>query len=328
MKLLLLIIYKDEAHILGSCLESVAHIVDGIIGYDDGSMDHSSQILRRFGGKVLPRQTSFPPFALGGEPLIRQELLNAGRIDGGTHFLCLDADELIGANFDSDTRKEIDNLIPGQKLHLPWITLWKSPRYYCAPTSKLPPTYKDFIFFDEPSLNYTSGPLHTTPRTPSSSNSIDPILLPVDQGVVLHTQFLFWKRSQIKQAWYRCSELIGSSKPIRQINLTYRDTIASEEMHLKEVDSEWINSRFSLSTDNSDDTWQSLELLHWFEIYGIEHFEYLDIWHVDCLLDEFRKRTGRNPSRPVYPSRARLAFGHVRGLAKANFPTRKKWRDQ
>ena len=56
-------------------------------------------------------------------------------------------------------------------------------------------------------------------------------------------------------------------------------------------------------------SWHERDLFAWFDAHGIEHFEPLEMWHIDRLRDEFRRRVGRSPKpdrsyRPSWPLQA------------------------
>ena len=60
----------------------------------------------------------------------------------------------------------------------------------------------------------------------SKNSAIKKIRYTIKTGVALHFQFSNWEAFQIKQCWYRCSELIQSDGTnIDEINNKYRITL-------------------------------------------------------------------------------------------------------
>src|SRR3712207_7052425 len=116
MKLIALVPMKNEAWILPAYLSSVAPVVDDIVAVDDGSTDESARLVREAGGHVVPARE-------GGDwethwGWVREDMLRVGRERGGTHFLCLDADEALTAPAREHLRGAAEALEPGGKLLL------------------------------------------------------------------------------------------------------------------------------------------------------------------------------------------------------------------
>src|SRR2546425_1046117 len=122
MKIIALLAFKNEEHFLPIYLQSILPIADQIIAIDDGSTDRSRQLIEEKGGDVIANEESV--VSGWAEHAIRQKLLQLGRRAGGTHFVCLDADEAFRADFMPQLRNRIAQLKPGQNMMLPWIALW------------------------------------------------------------------------------------------------------------------------------------------------------------------------------------------------------------
>ena len=93
MKVIALLPFKNEEWCLPSYLHNTTKIVDEIIAIDDGSIDNSVKILEDAGAKVYSSEKLIKFNSGWSEGSIRAELLKLGREAGGTHFVCLDADE-------------------------------------------------------------------------------------------------------------------------------------------------------------------------------------------------------------------------------------------
>jgi len=144
-----------------------------------------------------------------------------------------------------------------------------------------------------------SAPLHE-PRIPAGAEA------PAVRGEnlpMLHLQWLIPQRNQLKQAWYRCRELLDG-RDAAAINEFYAVTFHDRRVATSPVPPEWT-ADITFPVDGGDlaPSWHQRDILAWFDHYGVERFEPLEIWHVPILLQEFRRRVGRAP-RPdrSYPA--------------------------
>ena len=88
--------FKNEETFIEHAINSVKDISDEIICINDNSTDLSPEIAKNTGAVVV---NSSEKVDYGWPELrIRNDLLSIGRDYGGTHFICLDADELISEN--------------------------------------------------------------------------------------------------------------------------------------------------------------------------------------------------------------------------------------
>ena len=198
MKIIALIPFKNEEWILPTCLASLKNVCDDIICIDDNSTDNSKKIALSFGCKVYDNDKLVN---VGwSEHYIRENLLKLGRESNGTHFICLDADEALTAQFSINARKILNNLKPGQKLTMQWLALWKSLNHYRDDRSVWSNNYKDFIVCDDQKISYPYQWLHVG-RTPGINNDETLLRLNIIFGGVMHYQFSNWNNFQIKQCY-------------------------------------------------------------------------------------------------------------------------------
>lgn len=289
MKFIALIPFKNEERYLPTCLSSIVNVVDEIICIDDGSTDNSVEIAKSFGAKVY--QNDQLRNVGWAEHHIRQNLLSLGRESGGTHFLCLDADEAVTYQFGIVARFLLPQIKPGHNVRMQWLALWKSPNHFRHDSSVWSNNFKDFLFADDGKSQYGYQFMHVS-RTPVTNSEI---MLNPDLGAVLHYQFVDWENFNIKQADYRCSELINEPHNSYNINQKYSITFEREDVFLHAVPEEWMIGiqRPDYSTDFVD--WRRDRMIRFFDEKGIEFFEPLNIWHIKSLRDEFVARTGRMP---------------------------------
>ncbi len=295
MKIIALLPVKNEAWILPVYLSSVKKIADEIIVLDDNSTDGSRQILVDNNIKIIDNPYINEKYVNMSKR--RNLLLSEGRKAGGTHFIWLDADETFSANFILQAKGIINKLKPGEKLWLRWIHLWKSIDKYIDGTPPFGNIYKDFIVCDDGKISYPDQFL-SEQRTPGTNENINK--LSEKLGVVLHFQFVNWHQVQLKQAWYRCNELIKGERNAKRINNTYSITLDNPQAKLSPVPEEWVKDIF-LPKETPKSNWHLEKILAWFTEYGIEFFEPLQIWHIPELHDEFIKQIGKEPNIKIYP---------------------------
>jgi hypothetical protein len=111
-----------------------------------------------------------------------------------------------------------------------------------------------------------------------------------------------WDRTQLKQAWYRCCELINGKRDARRINNAYRITLMNGNIPSHPVKDSWVEGLvLPENLNNVTNSWHLSEILNFFNTYGIEFFEDLQIWHISVLREEFIKRVGRTPVSKTFP---------------------------
>jgi glycosyltransferase involved in cell wall biosynthesis len=317
MKIIALLPFKNEAWVLKTYLSGVLPIVDEIIAIDDGSTDDSVEILRSANASIFSNTEK----ALSGwaEHSIRMKLLALGRQHGGTHFVCLDADETFTAPFFENYSQYIKLLRPGQKLSLQWLALWESPHYYRADQSVWSNNFKDFIVCDDGMINHDYAFLGVG-RTPGANTGDNWLRVKPEDGAVFHFQNVIGIRNQVKQAWYRCSELIKDPTGFIRINGKYAITLADPSARVAAVPPSWQKNIIIPSDQpNQGAGWQLAEILKWFDQYGANFFEPLQIWHIDELKQEFVRRLGRSPKSISANDQRRSFWQRIRNRIKKLF---------
>ena len=295
MKIVALLPFKNEAWCLPSYLHNTLKVVDEIIAIDDGSIDDSAKILKDAGAKVYSAD-NLRNFNSGwSEGSFRAELLKLGRESGGTHFVCLDADESFTNNFVEISKESISQLRPGEKIAMQWLALWKSYTHYRHDSTVWSNNWKDFIVADSPELTYNSKQhmhLGRTPLGDHESGKSHWISYPPNYAAVMHFQFSVYNNFQLKQCWLRCSELIQEPGTEGAINAKYSITLLDQGVGLQEMPKEWYDGVPFPIVDNFDPEWNEDKFLRkdllpgimkYFDDYGTDYFKGLDIWHIPQL---------------------------------------------
>jgi hypothetical protein len=294
MKIAALIPFRNEEFNLPNCLSSLNGVTDFILGHDDSSLDNSRKVFEDLGGQIIGDHSGLS-FSTGDERMIRDLLLSEARKRGATHFLFIDADEVLSDSLQANLREYCELLSPGQKIFIQWVNLALDENSYFSDGSVFRPLSKDFIIRDHSSVSFMSDgwSLHFG-RTPHAESDIPPQIIPVDRGVVLHSQHLDENLYQIKQVRYKCIELIHGSNSAFQINENSAFTLDQAAM-ISRLPSEFSAKKLVFKSNDIAAMEIQTELIQLFQEYGVKYFEKLEIWHVGVLRDYFIYTMGRAP---------------------------------
>lgn len=322
MKIIALMPVRNEAWVLEHSLACLSSFCDVVLVNDQDSEDESRAICRRFPRVALleSRQRLVCEQA-------RWQLLDAARgYDGNNLLWCTDADELmspvLAARF-FDTHR--DALTPGTVVECLYYHSWQRPDRYRTEGGHYAPYWKELGLRDDRRMDFSRArrlPLHE-PRVPLDGGTGR---LRADPLPVLHLQWLLAERNQMKQAWYRCRELIDGARSAAAINEFYAGTLPDPGVPTGEVPAAWVEGvTFPDFAIDRIPSWQEHDILGWFDAHPVEFFEPLEIWHIDRLRDAFIRRAGRRPIpdrsyRPTWPARARQFGGRLVRAAKRRLP--------
>jgi len=322
VKIIALLPVRNEAWVLPHSLACLSGFCDVVIVNDQDSEDESREICRRFPKVVLLAS----PERLVCEQA-RWQLLDAARDYDGCNLLwCTDADELmspvLAKRFVDACR---DDLKPGTVVECLYYHLWHRADRYRTIGYPYAPYWKELGLRDDRHMDFGRTrrlPLHE-PRVPldGATGRLQAPDLPV-----LHLQWLLAERNQMKQAWYRCRELLDESKTAAAINEFYSRTLPDPGVRTEEIPAAWVEGVTfpDLAVDRLP-SWQERDILGWFETHTPAFFEPLEIWHIRTLREEFRRRVGRSPEPdrsylPSWPERARRFGQRVVSAARRRLP--------
>jgi hypothetical protein len=299
MKIIALVPVRNEAWVLEHSLASWSGFCDVVIVNDQMSTDTTRDICRRFPKVVLLETTSTGPADTVGRlpQQARWRLLDAARnYDGHNLLWCTDADELVPPSLARACfAQHAGELAPGRAIECRVYNLWKSLTRYRQDLSLYGPRWKAVAFVDDRAVDFPRGngrPLHE-PRIPVDE---DETAFKADSLPILHLQWAIWNRNQMKQAWYRCVELMNGRLTALELNALYQGTLPVWYVHTEPVPEEWLTDvTLPPASADLEPSWQEQEILAWFDERGVEFFEALEIWHVPSLRREFERRVGRRP---------------------------------
>lgn len=296
-KIIALLPVKNEAHILDFSLENMSLFCDHIIVADQMSGDGSRNIYKKY-----PKVIVVDNKRQGHSNEVRWDLLVEARKLGSNNLIInLDADEFIPSNLFTKFLSS-ESFTRGCSFKFPWIQLWKTPDKYNI-DKFWKNQYKAIAWVDDGVSNYEKINVindHTN-RIP------EPFLKKckkIEYAPILHLNFLFWEKNKIKQAWYKCAELIDGKRSIRRINNAYCATNEKYNKRFLPTPTEWLRDdrdKILAVLNNKIDKSRLKDIYNFFDKYGIEFFEHLEIWDLDELKNEFIKITGREPIVKHYP---------------------------
>ncbi|QSH39037.1 glycosyltransferase family 2 protein [Candidatus Kaiserbacteria bacterium] len=305
MKTITLLPVKNEAWILPYTLENFSQFSDHIIIADQHSSDGSREIYKRF-----PKVSVIDNNSTGASNKIRWRLLREARkIPGNNLIICLDADELLSPKV-VRTMKKLSN---GKAISFQanWIQLIEDGTKYRI-DGVWKDSVKEFAFIDDRlSVQYDEKELlidHTA-RIPSIKTQFKV------EYPILHLHYMAKARSEIKQVWYMCIELLNDVKPFR-INHRYA-AAKFKNIISAPIESKWVENITMPPLDVFADTYAKRrdEVSDMFVEKGILYFEPLDIWHIPELRDLFIKEVGREP-KPSLAPRWLLRLNDIRNALK------------
>lgn len=286
-KIVALLQIRNEENIIEQCLRALALYADAIIVLDDASTDNTKAIVQLLAEelrikKILTRKISSREN--GSESGNCQTLLEAGREIGGTHFIVLDADEMLTANcmHNNFLRNKILSLKPGEKINMCLINLWRSPQHYRFDKSIWTWQYGGIIFCDNGTCSYNDSWLHSS-RIPTNLFG-KTYTIPGYKHGFLHFQFVNWQNLLVKQAWYRCLERVRQpQKSVTAINARYAPSKDETNLRVSSSPIEWFEGYdfFDPTVYEKPVKWREEQVAEWFKQYGKDYFKDLDIWDID-----------------------------------------------
>lgn len=275
---------RNESIYLKQFFKALSLFTDAIVYLDDASTDESVKIAESMAKECKIEKIITKKKWVRDEPGDRNAMLKAGRSIGGTHFIVIDADEMLTSNWLKNKllRKKILELQPGDQIFLTWIQLWRDVNNYRFDDSVWTNNMKSFIFCDDGKCRYRSQFIHTS-RTPKNLKGKIHRIEGYEYGM-LHFQFVNWRNLLVKQAWYRCLERIRTpEKSCAAINKIYAPSKDETNLHVESSPKDWFKmyNFIDFSVFQKTEKWRETQVINWLEQYGNDYFCNLDIWDID-----------------------------------------------
>lgn len=301
---------KNEQDIIEVFLRAFKSAVDALVVLDDGSTDATVAIVQKLASELSIERiivNSQCEWVNGTELNNKQRLLDAGRECGGTHFIELDADEILVATAmeNNRLRNSILALKPGQIIHLPLINLWKNCDQYRSQFNQNFPdiVHCSCIFCDDEVSNMDaclpnshSGFIHLG-RFPAKTSYVpekqkDVYINDLDCAI-MHMPFVNWNNVIIKRVWIMMLEAIRlqeglfnrnkfkfvrTMEDVNSFYITWQPIHGLDETAVSPVKKEWKAYSFF---DESVFVKRNLQprvidIRKWVDTYGLDYFRPLE----------------------------------------------------
>jgi glycosyltransferase involved in cell wall biosynthesis len=295
---------RNEEWVLGCSLPAALLAADEVVILDHASTDRTPAIIERtaelYAGRIHRLTHDDPEWT---EAAIQQRMLDAGREAGGTHFLIIDADEVITGNILFALRNWLHALRPGQGLATPWIAMWNSLDHYRDDESVWGRNFNLLGFRDGPNIRYAGDDdgydLHTRwPRGLEGENFCR--LTSPHEGGVMHLQFANRRRLVAKHAWYKMTETVRfpGRKPAEEIDALYNQALDETGLQRTHAGRDWWAPYRSLIREINMEVapWHEEACREMWAEHGAETFDRLELWGVP------QGKVGA-PARPAQPAR-------------------------
>lgn len=295
---------KDEEPVIEYALSALALYTDAIIVLDDGSEDKTVATIQKLKLKlniltIITNKRS--EWIYGSEVTNRQKLLDTGRQYGGTHFIELDADEILTTHCLEDNwlRNKLLSLKKGQILQLPLINLWKSFNKYRSKFTNLYPniSYCTIAYCDDGvsnlshNLKYSDSTFLHFGRFPHKIPTAGYPLFIYESDLnrsIIHLSFVNWEHAIIKKVWIIMLEIIRlqekiynhekfpKERTLADINSFYEifHNYDDKNIELTNVPNSWLKYSFFKKEPylNNYPTTKLKQICQWIKTYGEKYF--------------------------------------------------------
>ena len=280
MRLIGLMVLRNEEWIAEAAIKAALRWVDGLAIFLDRSTDGTLHIIREI-AKDAEKEiiASVSEDTEHWEEMYnRQKNLEDGRSIGGTHFAIIDADEILTANNLPMVRGWFEALEPGQVIDLPMIAPWGSLDLYSPHTRGV----ITLGFRDMEGLGWAprgDEQYHHHNRPPHGyTGRIMPITSP-EHGGVFHLQWASMRRVKAKHCHYQMSEAIRWGYPNAEINEKYHWWAKPPHgTDLLGIPADWWEGYERDKINLRHIPWYEWEIKKMVRKYGPEKFEGMDLF--------------------------------------------------
>jgi hypothetical protein len=280
MKLIGLMLVRNEDWIIGCSLRAALKWCDTVVVLDHASIDRTPEIVKECdpsGTRVLYDRCD--DAEQWNEMELRQRTLEMGRTAGGTHFAIIDADEIPTGNVMTRLREWVVGLNAGDLLELPMLAM-RTLTEYQDDDSVWSRAWLTLAFKDGPHLSWkpaVDGYQHHN-RPPHGASGVRVRPIKHGEGGVMHLQFMNHPRLLCKHIAYRMSDRLRwpGRETVQALNWKY-DQALQEPKKLTRVPQSWLEDNTYPEFINIDVPWQEAEIRRLLALHGREAFAGLDL---------------------------------------------------
>lgn len=280
MKLVGLMLARNEEWVIGCSLRAALKWCDAVVVIDHDSTDKTGKIILDVAfeceGRVILHR--WPESEHWEEMYVRQKSLEIGRLAGGTHFAIVDCDEVITANQLQSARIWFESLRDGEVLDVPMIAPWGSLDYYSEHTQGI----ITLGWKDKPDMGWAprgDEKYHYHNRPPHGHTSRLAAPISRDNGGVFHLQWASKERVTWKHRHYMMSERIRWGYPVQDINAKYHWwNRPPHGLDLKPVPETWWDGHDRHEIDLDSSPWYEAECHRMIQKHGNVLFAGLDLF--------------------------------------------------
>lgn len=281
MKLIGLMIARNESWILGCSLRAALEWCDEVVFVDHASMDGTDGILREI-TKVNPWRIHYSRWdddTKWDEMEIRQHSLELGRKHGGTHFAIIDADEVLTWDLHRQIREWMSALVEGQALEVPMLAM-RTLDAYQNDNSVWSRTKLSLGFYDTPDLSWkpaADGYEHHHRLPYGIFGQPWPNGLVSGAGV-MHLQFADKRRLLAKHVLYRMADFLRwpQRDTVEALNRKYDEALV-EPKYLGILTAASWGRYHKHAITLGGMPWQEHEIRRLISVHGRDKFAGLDL---------------------------------------------------
>lgn len=281
MKLIGLMVVRNEDWVVGASLKAALEWCDEVIFVDHASGDRTVDLYHEVSGDN-PRRVHYSRWddaAKWDEMEIRQHSLLVLRKHKGTHGAIIDADEILTGNVTDSIRGQFAKLVPGECLEVPMLGM-RSLDAYQDDDSVWSRAWLTLGFRDTPTLSWKPDVdgYHHHHRAPYGVSGFKKFLASKAQGGTMHLQFANERRLKAKHVLYRMVDHLRwpGRETVNQLNVKYDQALIKPGKVTPVPTSFWRGvDRSAIELDGIP--WQESEVYRLLNEHGKECFDGLDL---------------------------------------------------